>query len=256
MRKIVLLAAVAALAVPALAEQFLSAGTVRYGTYDLASGTVTENPAARFGPAIAWDCTTQQGFYAASTDRERLDWGDTASGLVVNGFQIGYATNSTTPVSAYVAFYSGINGGGDPLGTTITVFDLANLPGGGGWFLDVDLEGGYEFTITAPDLDGDGLGDFGYGYHFYNGGDGTSTGPLLTLPGPDPVGAPGVEDAYDRYNAPGRWAGGAFVGTYWFGGWDPTDNDPPFTQFWMRLYTVPEPAALALLALGALLRRR
>jgi hypothetical protein len=68
------------------------------------------------------------------------------------------------------------------------------------------------------DQDGDGLVDFGYGIFMYDTGNGPWGGPLIMRPGPEAVGAPGIEDWYDAYAASsegpvGSWVGSPYIGT-------------------------------------------
>lgn len=215
------------------------------GVYHVTSG-VYSTGGPEFGPAIAWDATDfVPSFFGNAIADEEVDWGDVTPGTVVNGFQIGYATDSATPVDLDVTFYAPGNGGLDA-SATIASFTIAGLPGsaGGGveaFAFDIDLEGGSEFVIAGGDLDADGLDDFEYGYNFTAYSGGSSTGPLLVGPGPD---APGAEDIWDNY-AGGTQNGGGVGSTFFFGG-------DPFAQFHMRLYTVPEPSSLALLGLSLL----
>lgn len=218
-------------------------GSVSFASYDFATGTVTSG-AREFGPDIAWDATDAVGsFRNTDIGTETVDWGDVAIGTVVNGFQIGYATDSTSPVDLTIRFYEPGNGFGD-VSAVIATFPLTGLPasvsgGAEGFVVDVDLEGGGEFTITGPDVEPDGLADFEYGYESITSA-GTALGPLIVNPLPF---APGAEDAFDLYTP--NQDGGTYDGTFFFGG-------DPFAQFHMRLYTVPEPASAALISLGGL----
>lgn len=243
-----------------MAGEITSVGSVKYmGELNLASGTWSDHRPTSFGPDVAWDNGLfDTGFFSGATDRERLDWGDVATGTVVNGFQLAYATDSTVPIDIIVAFYDSENGVNTPGAEVLFVMEFLDLEGSASGLFeafayDIDLEGGGEFTIDGADLDGDGLSDFGYGYHTTSGGLGTATGPLLSSPEGlgSGVGAPGIEDFYDRYAPLGKHAGSAYVST--------VDVSPaggnPFTQYHMILYT-PEPSALAVLGLGTLIMIR
>jgi hypothetical protein len=248
MRRALLLCALLAFVVPVMADPVPMAveGAVDLGTYDMATGQWN---GGRFGPTVAWDCTVGTGYFYNSMTAPSVeqDWGDLTAATTVNGFNVGFATNATA-LDLCVWFYEGTTGYG-VAGNPVTGFTIpiSGLPGGGYWGItaDIDLEGGNEFNLPA--------GDWGYSYAFHNAVGATGYGPLLTTAGPDPVGAPGIEDVWDKYADSGTCepvTNLTLLGTYWFGG-------SPFAQYHMRLYT-PEPSSLALLALGglALLRRR
>jgi len=276
MKKVTVLALAALLAAPALADlelELAQPADIYNGSYDLSSGDYSLG-GPRFGPGIAWDNTapssgTTAYYFGSNYDPNysgagtnagdiALDWGDLGSSTYVNGFQFGYGTNSTVPITIEVWFYSGTTGGtlGAGVGTPVAGFSLAGLPGdapGGSttslFLFNVDLDvPNLEFTLPA--------GDWGYSYEVTVGGTAPvgadeNTGFVISAAGPDAVLAPGREDTFTKYNglspAPGSGQDG---GLFFFGG-------TPFAQFHMRLYT-PEPTSLLLIGLGALaaLRRR
>lgn len=256
MKRIAVVAA-ALLAAPALAdEDFGTVDSYNYGRLNLVTGDMQMTGGPRFGPNIMWDSSVPTGSFSNRVSTQKvLDWGDTNAGTV-NGFQIGYATNSTVPVSVAIEFFTdddGFNTAGRvpvPGGS----FTINGLPGTSvpgqiqGFIFDIDLMGGLEFLLDGNDLDGDGRDDFSYRYHMANRGNATSMGPLVSTDGgapPGSAGGPGMEDVFDRFT------NNVYDGTFFFSG-------NPFAQFHMRLYNVPEPTSIALIVLGALatLRRR
>ena len=178
--------------------------------------------------------------------REAGDWGDVADGSFVQSIAIAYATDLADPnflgiegLDLVVNFYVEYEGFGGPAVhvTTIVIEDLPGAAKAGEFSLisgTLDLTvTGSEFCITGPDLDGDGLTDFGYGYSFVQAqamGKGT-IGPMLTLPATaGGLGnATGVEDAFDEFEGPMQQN---LIGTYNFGG---TPPEKPFASFYMAL---------------------
>ena len=96
-------AALVACAGAAFAD-FQSVETINYaGTYSMAQGQL--NGTAFFGPDVAYDNTTTSGFFSGrAANSEFIDWGNMAAGTVVNGFQIGYATDAPV-VDLAITFY-------------------------------------------------------------------------------------------------------------------------------------------------------
>jgi hypothetical protein len=99
--------------------------------------------------------------------------------------------------------------------------------------------------LGGPDDDGDGLMDFGYGMQVIANETGTAAGPIVMQAGPDPMGAPGAEDAWDWFS-PRQSDGGYSIRTFSFG-CDPNFPDPnspefgPIAQVHLRLYSPAEP---------------
>lgn len=190
-------------------------------------------------PNLVWDCTTSTGYFTSAVDRERLDWGDIATGIgtSVNYYRFGYCSQSWTPdanngnVNVQTSFYISENGSKTPMppSTATFILTITGLPGSTDpnlatnvancWTVDIDLAaacaGDPNFPCSlglgaATDLDADGLGDFGYGYYVSaagptRGGTAPAAGPIIQLP-TAPVGAPGADiNRYDRYNPPGKW---------------------------------------------------
>lgn len=174
------------------------------------------------------------------------DWGDVADGSFVQSIAIAYATDMGDPnflgiegLDLVLNFYVEYVGFGEPAVHVVTIV-IEDIPGAeqAGQFslisgtLDLTVTGS-EFCITGPDLDGDGLTDFGYGYSFVQAqtsGRGT-IGPMLTLPATaGGLGnATGVEDAFDEFEGPMQQN---IIGTFNFGG---TPPESPFASFYMAL---------------------
>jgi hypothetical protein len=182
----------------------------------------------------------------ATFGHEAGDWGDVADGSFVQSIAIGYATDLLDPnfvgitgLDLVVNFYVEYEGFGAPAVhvTTIIVEDLPGAATAGQASLvtgTIDLTvTGSEFCITGPDLDGDGLTDFGYGYSFVQAQTGAkgTIGPLMALPATlGGLGnATGVEDAFDEFEGPLQLN---IIGTFNFGGTPPTQ---PVASFYMAL---------------------
>ncbi|MEM7314523.1 MAG: PEP-CTERM sorting domain-containing protein [Planctomycetota bacterium] len=251
MMKKILAAIAAAMFVSSATAQVVTNGQmshhskVSHYNYDFASGAVTPaTSSSEEGPGVAWDATMFVGSFwngGANTGigGEDVDWGDVAPGTVVNGFDIGIASDSTDDIDLTINFYEPGDGFGDA-SALVASFPLT-LPGpgdpiNGGIFaatFTIDLVGS-EFTLAD--------GNFEYGYEYVNNGNGAATGPLLVAL--DPTNAPGTDDAWDQYVG-GTQASGGTVSTFFFGG-------DPYAQFYMKLHTVPEPGTIGLLLMGSL----
>lgn len=250
MRILVVVSALALTGSMAMADIAEPVSVVNYAKYNLTTGKVKVGGGGHRTHQIAWDSTNQTGFFSNRVSTQWVvDWGDVPAGnLVLNtvdGFQIGYATNSTVPVDIEVRFYENGNGFND-VSNQVAAFLLTGLPGSntGGvqaWIVDVNL-GSSAFIMNGPDKDSIPGQDFEYSYNMANRGNATSMGPLIS------TGGHGQEDAFDRYDG-GPQGSGTYAGTFFFGG-------NPFAQFHMRLYTIPAPGSLALVGLGGLLAAR
>ncbi|MEK6701941.1 MAG: hypothetical protein AABZ53_06745, partial [Planctomycetota bacterium] len=109
----------------------------------------------------------------------------------------------------------------------VALYGITGLPmnGSNGWIITIDLTG-VEFSLTA-------------GHQFsYDSSWDLTNGPLVTNLGMyivnPAIEAPGTEDAFQETGPTGP-------GCWFFGGWDPTDNNPPYAQFHITMYGVAGP---------------
>jgi hypothetical protein len=191
----------------------------------------------------------------------------------INGYDWGYCSQSTGPVSWTFLFYDSYVPCDDPdIPANCINLAAANsfggLPGGtvsGGtlcWLFTVDLMGGYEFCLgadggpCAPGYDGGGLGlDYAGIGHVWATVDGNLTGPFLdgydvdwcdpggtcSIPGFNPVPCPGATTA-TGYGAQDLFAIGVPLnGCFFFGGYKNVNgcglvNNIPAGQFHTLLY--------------------
>lgn len=268
------------LALPLIAQDedlyAIGKGASRRLMLDAKTGNYIEIPTTgpRDGPALVWDCTTNTGYFTSATDRERLDWGDLNNDLLssIIAFEFGYCSQAAYEpdpnnysTSIQIAFYRGENGLNTPMppSQSAAVFVFNRLPGAGdpneppcGAFGDCcprvlvnlpelhaqDPNFPASLDISSPDLDGDGLGDFGYGYFAVAGltqsGNPAAAGPLIKLPTP-PIGAPGADiNRYDRFIQPGKWQLGnaGYVATVRATGSASGQGDYGLYQYYFQLY--------------------
>ncbi len=202
-----------------------------------------------------WSASTGSGYFfsvegdgGASLNASVLNWGDVPDGSSFSSLSFDYYLDGTAPVDVNLNFFNDENGSNS---TTRAPIDpnyaggllLTGLPGspGGpccsGWIITVDLTGsGYNSVLTGQDLDGDGLHDFGYAYHYPNPGNATLIGPSVSGDPNAGDNCPGNENAFDWFdpldpldpNAPAT----NYLGTYWFGGY-------PFASFYLNLCGTP-----------------
>lgn len=232
---------------------------IHLGKLNLATGQLaSKNSSGQKGGLFdtAWDNTTFIGSFRGTTTEEIVDTGDLPANMWVDQFQIGFATDASSPVTLRISFYqTDAFNNPDPIVPLLmvngapAVYDITTpaLPGGGlfGYTFDIAIPEDMQFRILGADLDTDGMTDWGYGYFVVDGGNGTAIGPSIAAEGPDAVGAPGRFDAFDVFDPPGTYAATSF-----FGG-------VPFAQFHMRLrrgsgpsFTVPTLNSYGLVALG------
>lgn len=234
-----------AMAVPAVASPQLETlaaqpeiqGVIHLGTLDMATGQLVKSTKAQ-GDTV-WDNTVSANQFRNQVGEptiEVLDEGDLPDGTVVGAIQIGFVTDSSEPVTLRYAFYQ--NDNFDTVGDVLSTLDgdpaiyditLGGLIGGGNFIYTADIMLDSDFVITGPDLDGDLATDWGWGFSVVDPGNAAAgIGPLLSGPGPDPVGAPGAEDIFDLFDPPAFDDDAEYQGTFFFGG-------APFAQFHMRL---------------------
>src|SRR5262249_16191234 len=131
---------------------------------------------------VIWDNTALTAYFTDSQNLEKLDWGDVSAGTAgsITSFVFAYATNAYTPdvengtVELGLYFYQNENGHNTPGSIPVGIFDFTGLPGtdlsagpctSTAWITTVVLGGDVPaFSLSSSDLDGDGLGDFGYSY--------------------------------------------------------------------------------------------
>jgi hypothetical protein len=257
MKRLLFLAAVGMLAAPALAgSEILPIDGVGYLRYNVATGQVTpvEMQTRDLGAPI-WICDYSYSNYFWGAEpfagEAGLDWADVASDRAFGGFGFTEFTNSQSgdgDLYAVICMYEEENGH-DSAGRVYTDgYLINNIPGSTHpptefWGYIWGVEVATPFTLDGSDLDGDGLGDWGY-FQFFSGVTPASLhGPAicgLLDPNALPPECPGVEDAFDLFADP-TWNDGpnnidpnniepAFVGTMWFGG------PPVFAQFYFALY--------------------
>ena len=176
--------------------------------------------AGREGPDIAWE-NFRFGtgtFILGAPGRTWTDHGDVATGTVVNGISFSYVLRANEQQQYVFAIYDNDNGGAlgaaDPNDPNTDVNDPNNLrqllgaynlgpvtvTASAHYQILADLEDpnlGGTIAMTGPDLDADGLTDFGYSYSTVISGAST-IGPSYFGIGDNsgnvPPGAPGVDN--------------------------------------------------------------
>lgn len=260
MKRLLVVAAIVVIAAPALAgSDILPIDGVGYLSYNVQTGKVTpvETLPRDLGAPI-WITDYSYTSYFWSEDpwagEGSIDWGDVDGGRPFGGFGFTEFTNSQAAAGdlwAVILMYEEENGW-DSSGRVYTVgYLIANIPGSTHplneyWGYQWGVEPADPFVLDGSDLDGDGLGDFGY-FQFFSGKTPNSLhGPgicgLLGLdPNNLPPECPGVEDAFELFtnaswnddfnNIDPNNIEPDFVGTMWFGG-----GPQLFSQFYFALY--------------------
>lgn len=230
--------------------------------YDARTGQLVpmDSVVGREGPDIIWDrYVFGSGFFLPGPVGQTIsDWGDVASGSVVNGLSVSHVMRTDAQQGFVVALYQNDNGGalgaadpndpntdlGDPnnlrevLG--IWQFGPATVTANAHFNILIDLEDpnlGPPISITGPDLDADGRSDFGYSYSMIARG-ALGAGPSIFGALLTPPGSPGAEDVACQFNWPTADPNAIivppqladFAGCFAFAGGN------PFAQFALRLW--------------------
>jgi hypothetical protein len=257
MKRLLIVAAVLVVAAPALAGSDVLPidGVSGYLRFDVATGQVTPVTAEtrRLGPPV-WEASYDYVNYfwsaAPFAGEASIDWGDLTSGQAVGGFGFSEFTNSQAAAGdlyAVFLFYEEENGW-DSAGRVYTAgYLIANIPGSThpvneywGYIWGVEIFD--PFVLDGSDMDGDGLGDWGYWAFFSGQSPNCLHGPGiagLIDPNNIPPECPGVENVFDLF-VNTAYNGGPnnidpnniepdLAGTYWFGGF-------PFSQWHFVLY--------------------
>ena len=215
-------------------------------SYDVSAQTMS--PISRSWPRLGrplWLSLDPTGYFTGRLQGDCiLDWGDMTGGVTVGGLIFDEFTNSQASAgdnTVYVAVYQNDNGWGDTHKQIRALLRIENIPGSTHplneyWGRTIEITP-IEFLIDGDDLDGDGLDDFSYAFHYAtirtpHARMGPSIAGVVD-PNYMPPSCPGVVSAFDRYPDP-DWINDpnlatTYVGTYWFPG-------PPFAQFYFGLY--------------------
>jgi len=275
MKRVLTVAAILAIAIPAFASSELTVGRVtgvNHAAYNLANGKLAPMSGERaITFTSVWDVIGNTGYYFGSmaADRYVIDWGDLGDPndpTIVAQFAFAYAVPTTlalpNTVDCDLIFFGDYNGFNNNGFYPTFGFGFTNLPTANGtangWVITLplldDLDPNYDLTfpIVGNDLDGDAMADFGYGYWFPDReGQALAIGPFMAQPlyVGNPYGtlaaaeaALGTEDAFDSWLPSGASLDpidpNTFIyeATYWFGGWDPNVPGPNDAGFDPNVY--------------------
>jgi len=248
MKRLLLLAAVGLLVMPALAGvDIRPINGVESMQYNMATGERTPVSAdARIGAAI-WSAPYRyvNYFWGSEENENSIDWGDIGGPSNVGGFGFAEFTNSQAgdgDVWAVIAFFGEENGVNSVGRIWIAGYLIDNIPGSDHpvdeyWGFQWQVKPNTPFIIDGSDLDGDGLVDWGYWQDFGIQSPNSVHGPAiagLLDPNNLPPTCPGVEDIFDLFGE-ANYADDPnmltnYVGTYYFGG------PPVFSQWYFELY--------------------
>jgi hypothetical protein len=224
MKRLIIVAAIAVIAAPAFAgSDVFPIDGVKYMNYNAATGEMTQaTPETRRVGATIWGVGEPIGlgyFWGQSYDTGDAggDWGDIAIGSVVGGMEFSSFMNSMDQdgdVWVLILYYEEDNGFGDAGKVYTAGIIIDNVPANNhgpsqywGYIWRVELDSANPIILDGSDLDGDGLGDFGYWMFCSGRTPGGLHGPgiwdrALVDPNALPPEAPGVEDAIDAYADP------------------------------------------------------
>ena len=261
MKRLLIVAAVAVIAAPALAGSDILPinGIDGHLKFDVATGKVTPitGQTRDVGPPV-WEAAYSYVNYFWGAEptlgEASIEWADIAGPQGIGGFGFSEFTNSQSTsgdLYAIFLFYEEENGEGFDSRVFVQGYIIANIPGsthdpaeywGYVWAVDVSTT---IFVLDGSDMDGDGLTDWGYFMFLSNQDTNSKHGPgIAGLIDPNnlPPMAPGVENSFCLYADPVYNQGQAanftvdpnaltgLVGcTYWFGGF-------PFSQWHFTLY--------------------
>ena len=221
MKRLLIVAAIAVIAAPALAGSDILPidGTEGHLKFDVATGKITPiTGQTRDVGAPVWEVAHSYVNYfwgAEPTLGEgSIEWGDLAGPQSIGGFGFSQYTNSQATsgdLYAVFLFYEEENGEGLDSRVYVQGYLLCNIPGSThtpteywGYVWAVDISGS-EFALAGSDLDGDGLGDWGYFMFLSNQDTNSLHGPgIAGLIDPNnlPPMAPGIEDNFCLFADP------------------------------------------------------
>lgn len=224
MKRALAILAIAAIAMPAMAGLVTTTATPYNGgvSYfgDQSAGTTIP---------VYDNTVNESGYYYNTAGLEEGDDLMMTAGGQIDHFAFGYydpSGDGAVTTAADVRFYDMATFVGDGTDVPLAAYSVTNLPGEGGWIVDVDLD------TPSPVMPADIVMSVQF--------DNTVDAGLLIY---DPPVIGSSADMFWLNDGSGNW--------YYFGG-------NPVANFALEVEMVPEPASLALLALGglALLRRR
>jgi hypothetical protein len=178
---------------------------------------------------LIYNNSTLSGYnFSPGANYEIYDYGTSPGGLV-SKFSFEYIETNTTAGTIRVRFYEGTNPYLYDPGDKMKEYALTFVPGTN------NHVSRYEYVIPQDDWFVLSSGNFGYSFEFSQ-----ITTKLVLASG----GAGQVNELWEYDD----WLYGDWT-PFWFGG-------TPWAGLSMKIYTIPEPASLLLLALGGVMLRR